>query len=124
MNRRSVLAALAVVSAAAALPSAASAQAQQDFALVNRTGFTINEIYVSAANQRNWGRDLLGADTLATGRTFNVRFSPNTRACDWDIRVVYADGDQSEFRGVNLCSVSRVSLFWDRARNQTRFVTE
>lgn len=123
MNRRTFFAA-ALLAGSTLLSGEASAQAQQNFQLINSSGYTINEIYVSATNQRNWGRDLLGDGTLVTGRAFNVRFSPSTQACNWDLRIVYADRDQSELRGVNLCQVSRITVFWDHGRNQSRFVTE
>jgi len=122
--RRALLAIIFAIFASTTLSSVASAQGQQDFSLVNRTGYQINEIYVSSANDRNWGRDLLGDNTLAEGRQFNVRFRPSTRACNWDIKVVYDDGENSEFRGVNLCQVSRVTLYWNRRAGTTRFVTE
>ncbi len=119
--RRALLAMTGLIGLAAA---PAMAQGQQDFTLVNRTGYTINEVYVGASSSSSWGRDLLGQGVLQHQRTLNVRFGRNTRECNWDIRVVYDDGDTSEFRGVDLCSVSRVTLFWNRQANQTRFVTE
>ncbi|WP_163071539.1 hypothetical protein, partial [Acinetobacter baumannii] len=85
-------------------PVTARAQGQQDFALINKTGYTIDEIYVSPASANNWGEDLAGDDSLEHGQQFNVSFHPSTQACNWDILVVYDDGDSSEFRGVNLCS--------------------
>ncbi|MBN8938893.1 MAG: hypothetical protein J0H01_05350 [Rhizobiales bacterium] len=105
-------------------PVTAQAQGQQDFALINQTGYTIDEIYVSPASANSWGEDLAGDDSLEHGQQFNVSFRPGTQACNWDIRVVYDDGDSSEFRGVNLCSVSKVTLFWNRQAGTTRFVTE
>jgi hypothetical protein len=102
----------------------ALAQGQQDFQLVNRTGYQINEVYVGASASSSWGRDMLGEGVLANQRSLNVRFGRNTQACQWDIKVVYDDGDTSEFRGVDLCRVSKVTLFWNRQANQTRFVTE
>ena len=120
--RRMIL--TAALAAFAALPGVALAQGQQDFALVNRTGYQIDEIYVGASSSSSWGRDLLGNNVLQNGQTFNVRFSSGTQECNWDIKVVYNDGDVSEFRQVDLCRISRVNLFWDRARNQTRATVE
>ncbi|MFC7538551.1 hypothetical protein ACFQU2_02600 [Siccirubricoccus deserti] len=69
---------------------------RQDFALVNRTGYQINEIYVGPTSSDSWGRDILGNNVLADRRTFNVRFGSRTQACQWDIKVVYDDGDTSD----------------------------
>ncbi len=110
--------------AAMCLSSAAEAQGRQDFAMVNRSGYQINEIYVGPSSSPNWGRDLLGQNVLANGRSFNVTFSGNSGECLWDIKIVYEDRDESEMRQVNLCRVSRVTMFWDRQRNNTRFVAE
>lgn len=122
--RRTLLAILAGAALAALGPARAEAQGRQDFSLINRTGYQINEIYVGPSSSPNWGRDLLGRNVLPNGRSFDVRFPGNHPECLWDIKVVYDDGDQSEFMRVNLCRVSRVSLFWDRQRGQTRFVVE
>jgi len=106
------------------LPGAAFAQAQQDFQLINNTGYTINEIYVGSSADTNWGRDLLGANVLRDGQTFNVRFAAGTQGCLWDIRIVYEDGDNAEMRQINLCQVSRIFLTWDDAADATRYRTE
>lgn len=121
--RRTVIAAVAAA-LAGLLPTLANAQGRQDFALVNRTGYQIDEVYVGPTSSPNWGRDLLGQNVLANNQVFNVRFGASTAECMWDIKVVYSDGDTSEFRRVNLCQVSRVNLFWNRQAGTTRFTVE
>lgn len=102
----------------------ARAQSQQDFQLVNRTGYTIDEVYVSAASQNSWGDDLMGDDSLENGQALNVRFPGGSNECLFDIKVVYDDQETAEFRGVNLCQVSRVTIFYNRSAGTTRFTTE
>jgi hypothetical protein len=102
----------------------ARAQAQQDFVLVNRTGYTIDEVYVSPSSVTNWGNDLMGEDSLENGQQLNVRFNRVTEECSFDIKVVYDDEETAEFRGVNLCQVSRVTIFYNRSAGTTRFTTE
>jgi hypothetical protein len=89
------------------LPGIAAAQGDPSFNLVNRSGQTINEIYVSAVTETNWGRDLLGQDVLANGRSFPVRIAPQA-GCQQDVRVVYADGRPEERRAVNTCTISEM----------------
>lgn len=89
------------------LPGLAVAQGDPSFNLVNRSGQTINEVYVSAATQPNWGRDLLGQDVLPNGRSFPVRI-PASAGCQQDIRVVYADGRPEERRNVNTCAITEM----------------
>ncbi|WP_376094659.1 hypothetical protein ACE7GA_01555 [Roseomonas sp. CCTCC AB2023176] len=84
----------------------AVAQTDPSFNLVNRSGETINEIYVSSVQVNSWGQDLLGANVLANGQTFAVRL-PNGQ-CENDIRVVYASGRNEERRRINTCPLSEV----------------
>lgn len=102
----------------------ARAQAQQDFVLVNRTGYTIDEVYVSASSVTNWEEDLMGDDSLENGQQLNVRFNRATSECSFDIKVVYDDQETAEFRGINLCQVSRVTLYYNRSAGTTRFTVE
>lgn len=113
-----------LLAAAAFTPIPASAQSKQDFTLVNRTGYQIDEVYVGPVSQSHWGEDVMGKDSIADGETADISFNGGSNACKWDIRVVYNDGDASEFRNVNLCNISRVTLFWNRRANETRFVVE
>ena len=102
--RRPLLAALLALATAA---PAAAQTADPSFNLVNRSGETINEIYVSPVSQPNWGRDWLGADVLPNGRSFPVRISPGA-GCRQDIRVVYADGRPEERRNVDTCAIAEM----------------
>jgi hypothetical protein len=122
--RRVLIAALLGAPLALGPTGGAQAQGQQDFALVNRTGYQINEVYVGPSTSRSWGRDLLGAEVLPHGRQLNINFPARTSECQWDIKVVYDDGDQAEFARVNLCRTSTVTLFWNRQAGTTRAVTE
>ncbi|MCP1551292.1 MULTISPECIES: hypothetical protein [Methylorubrum] len=115
---------LTLLATAALAPSLTLAQGKQDFTLVNRTGYQIDEVYVGPVSQSHWGQDVMGKDAIANGDTADITFNGGSNACKWDIKVVYNDGDESEFRGVNLCNVSRVTLFWNRSAGETRFVVE
>ena len=42
----------------------AQAEGQQDFKLVNKTGYTIAELYVSPSKINNWQDDVLGKDRI------------------------------------------------------------
>ncbi|MBW8269975.1 hypothetical protein [Caldovatus aquaticus] len=110
-RRRSGARLAACVAAAlglAALAGPAAAQSNDpSFNLVNRSGQTINEIYVSPASQDTWGRDWLGRNVLPDGQAFPVRIPPG-QECVNDIRVVYANGNAEERRRVNTCSLTEV----------------
>jgi hypothetical protein len=122
MNRRNLLA-LGFALALGGLGEA-RAQSRLDFALANRTGYEINEVYIGPTSASSWGSDVMGQDTLPHGRSVDIQFNRSAAACNWDMKVVYADGDESEWRNLNLCSISRVALHWDRKSGTTRAVTE
>ncbi len=120
--RRTLLA--AICAAPLAMAGQAHAQGKQDFALVNNTGYQINEVYVGASTSSAWGSDLLGDGVLRNGQQLDISFNGGSNECRWDIRVVYDDGDQAEFMRVNLCRISKVTLFWNRQAGTTRAVAE
>ena len=107
-----------------ALQGAPAHAASQDFALFNRTGYQIDEVYVSQATSRRWGNDVMGRDTLDDGQTVNITFNAPDNACRWDLKVKYNDGDEATWQNLNLCNISKVTLFWDRRNQTTRAVTE
>ena len=113
---------LARLSAAMFLLALPAFAADQDFQIVNRTGYQIDEVYVGASSSSSWGNDLMGRSALGDGERLDVTFPNRTSSCKFDIKVVYNDGDTAEWGGVDLCSISRVSLYW--RNGATRAVTE
>ena len=86
----------------------AAAGADPSFRLTNRSGVTLNEIYVSSSSDSTWGRDLLGANVLPGGGQFIVRLPMGQ--CLNDIRVVYANGRALERRRVNTCALTDLAF--------------
>ncbi len=107
------------------LASSMSYAGVQDFSLVNATGYTINEVYVSANNDKNWGEDVMGSDALANGDMVNISFSSkgkDSSICKWDLMVIYDDGEKPVWEDLNLCDISKITLKWDG--KNTRAQTE
>ena len=115
---------LMVLLGGAALEISAARAGQQDFALFNRTGYQIDEVYVSRSSSRQWGGDIMGSDSLEDGHRVNVSFHAPDGVCNWDLKVKYSDGDEATWKSLNLCSISKVTLFWDKKNEATRAVTE
>ena len=88
--------------------AAAPAQAQNRFFLVNSSGETIQEAYVSSARVNQWGPDILGATVLPAGN--RVWVTPTFGDCVLDVRVVYAGGRSEERRNLNACSISTIAF--------------
>lgn len=104
-----------------ALPAHAG---EQDFRLVNKTGSQIDEVYVSRTAARSWGPDVMGRGTLDEDASVDIGFTAPPNACRWDLKVKYNDGDEAEWSDLNLCSVTTVTLYWDRKKQTTRAVTD
>ena len=101
--------AIAAALSFAAMATAAWA-AQQDFTIVNHTGQAIMTLNVSPTTQDTWGPDILGVDVLAADESADITFDNSEDECMWDIRVTYEDGDTGDWRGINLCEITTVTL--------------
>lgn len=114
MRRRLTGGALALVLALAmvTLSSRAAHADPRDFTLINaHPTVTITHVYVGPSNQADWGEDILGRDVLPPGESvfiYFTRFTPGD--CFYDIRVVFADGDEGLLYGVNLCETDTVTF--------------
>jgi hypothetical protein len=109
-----------LLAAAAAIAVAAPAFAgDQDFRLVNRTGYDIAEVYVSPSATNRWGKDVMGHDTLDDGESVNISFAHDAQACHWDMKVVYTDNDTAEWGDINLCKISKITIHWNRKTGET-----
>jgi hypothetical protein len=102
---------LAASAAAASLLTATLAwAAPQDFDIHNKTGQAIITIQVGPSGEDEWGEDILGVDVLADGESGEVTFDRGEEACLFDIRVTYQDGDEGDWRQINLCETTDIIL--------------
>lgn len=83
---------------------------QQDFTIVNRTGHSVLTLNVSPSDETRWGPDILGVDILANGESAEITFDRDEERCLWDVRVTYDDGDTGDWRQVNLCETTTITL--------------
>lgn len=90
--------------------SAAAAGAQQDFTIVNNTGQTVMTLNVSPSDQNSWGPDILGQGVLPNGQQGQVQFARGQEQCNWDIRATFEGGQTGDWRGVNLCETTTITL--------------
>lgn len=115
------LAIAAIVAAVAFTVPASADDAKQDFKLVNKTGYELKALYVAPSKSDDWEDDVLGQDTLDDGQTVNVHFSPKTKTCIFDLKVVYSDDDSSAvWQKIDLCSVEKITIHYDRKKDETR----
>lgn len=93
-----------------AAPSATVGTARQNFSVVNATGHVVTTLNVSPTSENEWGPDILGQDVLQNGQTAQIVFDRAETQCNYDIKATYDDGDTTDMRNVNLCTVGTVNL--------------
>ncbi len=94
---------------------------EQDFWVVNRTGFTIDEIQVTPHNSKDWGDDILGKDSLDDGEKVEIVFRRKEKAKLWDLRVEDEDGEEYIWYDLNLLEISEVTLFYKKGKATATF---
>ena len=118
--RTFLLASVAATGLALALPVSAQ-EAKQDFTLVNKTGYELKEVYVAPTKSNSWEEDIMGQGVLEDGKAVNIHFSPKVKTCKWDLKVVYTvDSSNAVWSDIDLCSVDKISIFYDKNRDVTR----
>jgi hypothetical protein len=85
----------------------------QDFTLVNNTGLTIYQLYVTPVKTAGWGADLLGGYVLESGYEFNVTFSPDAAAKVWDLKIIDEEGEEIWWRSLRLNEITKVTLYYE-----------
>lgn len=92
---------------------------EQDFTLSNGTGYTIEQVYVAPSRSDDWEEDVMGADVLGDGEEVEIQFDSAEDACSFDLKVVYDDGEEAVWPRLDLCSISTVSIFYNRSTGAT-----
>ena len=114
----------ALVFSASISPLAAMA-GEQDFTLVNKTGYQIDEVYVATPSSKSWGNDIMGDGVLADNAQKIVKFKPSTSACKWQLSVKFEDGSTVEWENaVDLCSIDKITLKYNKGTGVTSAISE
>jgi len=93
-----------------------AASGEQDFVLINKTGLTIDEFYVSPTTTNDWEEDVLGVDVLKNGEHVTIKFSRDTTACQWDLKIVDEEGDAVVWTNINLCKAEEITLAYQNKK--------
>jgi hypothetical protein len=67
----------------------------------------VQEAYLSASSDSNWGPDRLGTAILPAGEDATVAIEGG---CEADLRIVFPNGAAEERRSVNICDTPRIVL--------------
>jgi hypothetical protein len=117
------LALAAVALAAASLPCTVQA-GDADFTLVNRTGYPIGEIYLTASHKSKWGPERLGKKVLNNNGSRDFKLG-NFADCLQDMMIVFADnGDKVTWEEFDLCELHKITLKYNRKTGEVKADTE
>jgi hypothetical protein len=95
-----------------------AASGDADFTLINRTGLTISELFVSPASRSQWGRDRLGDGVLENSKSRHFKIG-QTANCRQDIKVTFENADgEAVWENVDLCAIDKITLRYDRKTKQ------
>jgi len=83
----------------------------QNFSITNNTGMILVDVFISPSAADNWGSDVIPKDMILDGETFDFTFTGvDPEHCSWDIMFTADDGVQYYMRGVDLCSITTITL--------------
>jgi hypothetical protein len=105
-----------ILMAAVLLLAAREAAAQHtSFLLINGTAYPISQLSVSESLMNIWGPNVLHPPPIKAGERRQVTFNAPTTYCQADLRVMFADGGAPAlWQNLNLCTLSRIKLGYDR----------
>lgn len=98
------------------------ASGKQNFILLNDTGYTIRELYVSPRKARDWEEDVLGRDQLPNSEFRTITFDRSEKVCAWDLKVVYDDNEEVYWETFDLCTISFILISYDEKKRETNAV--
>ena len=96
----------AVLAASAAVPAFAE---DLQFTLINNSSHSITEMYLSPHEQDTWGANILTVPSVDPGVQGNISVTDGETVCDYDIKVVTAEGSTGESTQ-NLCELSTFTV--------------
>lgn len=110
MIRKLILAASMAASIAASPALAGQDGRDRHVNVVNASGQVLRELYASPVTSRSWEEDMLGSGVLRPGQSIRANIDNGSNACQYDLKVVMANGREHVRRNVNVCSVSRWTI--------------
>ena len=107
------------VAIAATMSLPASAADERNFTIVNGTGYEISFIGVNPPGDNDFGENELGSG-LADGGSVFVKFNGADKGCFWNIKVKWTGyAEQVFFEGLDLCTITKATLQYDRESKKT-----
>jgi len=84
---------------------------EKGFTLINATGLTIVEIYVSPTATDQWGENILDIETLKNTDSGEMLFPTSEDECLWDLMAKDRKGGLHYWKEIDLCAFEKVTLY-------------
>ncbi len=89
---------------------AADEEEDDQYFVINDSGVTIKELYVSASEEKNWGKNLLKTAELKDGEGGEILFAHDDERCIWDLATKDEHGNELEWNKIDLCKYTKITL--------------
>ena len=104
---------------AATLSLPALAADARNITIINETGYEISFIGVNPPGDNDFGENELSSG-LAQGQSVYVKFNGADKGCSWNVKVKWTGyAEQVFFEGLDLCSITKATLQYDRESKKT-----
>src|ERR1700719_3394141 len=107
------------------MASVAVAEDLRNVNVVNGTGYGIKFLGFNNPGDDDWSDNELGS-VLANGANVFVKFNTADQGCKWNFKIEWADPGYPGvlWHDVDLCSISRLTLKYDRGSDTTSYMAE
>jgi predicted small lipoprotein YifL len=79
--------------------------------VVNNTGFTLVDVFVTPAETDHWGKDILPNDLFENGSTIKVTIPPDYgTTCLFDMKITDTQGGHITFTNVDICKIIKLQI--------------
>jgi hypothetical protein len=79
--------------------------------VVNNTGVTLVDVFVTPAETNNWGNDILPNNLFEAGSTIKVTIPPDYgETCMFDMKITDAAGGHITFTNIDICKVLKIQI--------------
>lgn len=104
--------------------SIAADAVDRNVTFINATGRDIEFLGFNPPGDEVWDDNEISR-VLANDETAYVKFNQSDRGCVWNIKIDWADDNSSvRLAGVDLCTISDITLHYDAATGQASYTTE
>ena len=103
----------------------ADAADDRNVTVINGTGYSIKFLGFNNPGDSDWSDNEIGS-VMADGASQYVKFNNADKGCKWNIRISWAMEGYPDvvWHDIDLCSIEKMTLHYDRASDTTSIEAE